>query len=342
MLSIRSCLLFLLIFSSTSPSLANVKIGNGGEGLVIDGQLRLRDFVTSDGRYVAPVVAPIEVVSGPEAIFPLPGMEFDVGLLMRVVSHVRTASPIVAEAILETAKGCWIVVDGDLWLPNPRDTSGGRHITRIPIAVRGFPFLSCTSVNKHTWRRLSEVDKIGLIVHEAISSMLKPTCSQDWCGQDAVAIRYFVSELFYAHHNRLQKLVQGWLRQLGFENYKNERSFGAERIVAFTANGNERVEVFAATDPISIGPLIAAHVHQLCLYAERTSIEVEVTRPARCLFKNVVSSGGQRQIVTRPGRRRAFKTIHLRQQPFTQCASQLSERLELWFGVAVPGVRECY
>lgn len=190
-------LFILLSFQSLSSTLF---IGNGGELFEIDSKLVLRDFAEynlfnqphfecNDKSF--PSVNKIDLIFFSK-------LRISKELLSQKLCDIQLISPklelVIAGLINHHS---WVLVDQELGLlPDDSPLFELKSRKRLQLANRT---LSTIRINKDLWFQLDESQKIGLIIHEMIYSLLKPFCIDQECNykkQPARIARQITAMLF--------------------------------------------------------------------------------------------------------------------------------------------------
>lgn len=212
-MKIRACLSLLLLWSQISS--ANIRVGNGGEGIIVKDKIYLRDLFEAN-LHLHPHFGP---VAGFRIYRQLPQSalnDFPVSqsLLARKLTDLNVMSPALGYYVLAAINSYfWQLVKTPLH-PFPDDGSPLIYAEgqRIPLANR---FQSTIRIDAFSWAKLSEEQKVALILHEAIYSLLKPTCdpeNADMCKQVSARTREIVARVF---SNTAHKLTPQMESDLG-------------------------------------------------------------------------------------------------------------------------------
>lgn len=168
--------ILLLLALTSTPSLvsANGFVGNAGDGLEFDGKIVVYDLF-SFGVHKNPYFG---VEKDP--LFPsLPsykemGFEYPKNLLQQKLTDLNSIAPGMGDYVLMAIKGyTWVLQDFPLTPIKRTDDpvilpAGSRLIqiaNRLGMNIR---------IHKETWGRLDDANKVALIVHEAIFSLVRP------------------------------------------------------------------------------------------------------------------------------------------------------------------------
>ena len=161
----------ILIFLHTSPSLAGRDTGNGGDSVEMNGQQYLLDLVEF-GNYAAPyfdsgaVADPKDL----ERLHVLGDVQVNRALVARKISQVRAYSPGLAEAMLRAISMLrWQAVAYPL--EDAEDENTIVKLPRVQVAIR---VRDSIMINLLAFAGLNEENRVALIFHEVIYSLLRP------------------------------------------------------------------------------------------------------------------------------------------------------------------------
>lgn len=210
-----------VLFIKSSFAIGYV-VGNGGDGLLISGKLFVRDLVESGVQFEPYVGSKVVFSKGFKAR--LRAMSIDEGslpfsreLLAAKLSDLENLSPYLGHFVLEAILAYrWIAVDSALApIGDYEMVLKELPANQVQIANR----LDTTiRVHNESWNRLNDRNKIALIIHEAIYSLLKPKCEESpyRCFQSARVARNIVGKLFMADffHNRSDQQVRKLVEKL--------------------------------------------------------------------------------------------------------------------------------
>lgn len=188
---------FVLLFSSICNA-SYVFVGNGGEGYASNGSLYTRDLYDYDlhmapwfGNYADPLLSNEIKLWNPLNLTP-----FEVELLARKLSDLNSAQEFFGDDILLILKYFhWSFTEENLVLIEPDEIRKPiESKNRFSIANR---FLNSIVINKSLFESLNSENKIALILHEAIFSVLTVRYEKSGKGvQSLGATRLIVSSLF--------------------------------------------------------------------------------------------------------------------------------------------------
>lgn len=212
---------WLLLTTMWLPTLgqAQLFVGNGGEGWLIDDQLLVRDLVESGthlepyfGEFSSSLPASAIENSGLASLKGVP-----TGLLLRKLSDAQKFYPFFGDVLLEALSSfSWSMTEQPLRvLPDDAPIIDIDPSQRVQIANR---FQGRILIHKQSWMQLNEAHRAALLIHEAVFSLLPPSCKEGVCQQESHFAREVVGLLFMNPnnapsrdwiHQRLQ-LIFGW------------------------------------------------------------------------------------------------------------------------------------
>lgn len=168
-----TCLL-LLLFSNPSFVFANGFVGNGGEGVEYDGKVVVYDlfsFGVHKNPYFGAQSDPLfPALPSPKEL----GFEYPKDLLQQKLTDLNRIAPGMGDYVLMTMNSyTWVLQDFPLTpikrIDDPVILPTGARLTqianRLGMTIR---------IHKDTWGRLDDANKVALIVHESIFSLVRP------------------------------------------------------------------------------------------------------------------------------------------------------------------------
>ena len=171
-------------------------IGNGGDGVVVDGQLYLLDLVEF-GNHKRPYIdANAKAEENDLAtLSKVAHLPIDRALLAKKISEIRTISPILADSLVQAVRMyTWNLVDYDLVDVGDENTIVDLPRTQIAIRTRKMILINQTAIE-----RLDAINRVALILHEVIYAMILPTRILDrreWFYQKSFVAREINAYLF--------------------------------------------------------------------------------------------------------------------------------------------------
>jgi hypothetical protein len=186
-----------LIMGSVGAN-ASIFVGNGGEGVLVDGHVFLRDLSDNDlsqNLLIGPkrdkrVLASLGRSS-------LAGISVDLDLLARKLTDVNFMSPQLGNYLAAAASYYqWVLVKEKL-APIQDEGTPYSHEGYLPLANR---YLSTVRIQRQLWEKMSARQRVALVVHELVFSLARPECDpyDSNCFQPSAPVREMVS-LFFTH-----------------------------------------------------------------------------------------------------------------------------------------------
>lgn len=170
----------LLLFLVSNPAIvfANGFVGNGGDGVEFEGQVVVYDLF-SFGAHKNPYFGAEKDPLLPELpSYKEMGFEYPKDLLQQKLTDLNSIAPGMGDYVLMTMKSyTWVLQDFPLTPIKRTDDPvilpiGSRLIqiaNRLGMTIR---------IHKDTWGRLDDANKVALIVHESIFSLVRPTFAE--------------------------------------------------------------------------------------------------------------------------------------------------------------------
>lgn len=176
-------------------------VGNGGEGIEIDGKLYMLDLYTVGAHahpYVGTRIDP-HLPALPPNLLP---SDLPRDLLQRKLTDINAAAPGLGDYLVAVIESYhWLVLASGMQpvTPDPQDPIIGLPDSqRIPLATR---LQMNIYIDGSQWPRLDDNGKVALILHEAIYSLVKPV--DDGSGnmrQPAYIVRAINGNFFTADY----------------------------------------------------------------------------------------------------------------------------------------------
>lgn len=167
---------FVLVFLFSYLSYAGILVGNGGEGFLENKKIYVRDLYDA-GIHQSPYfgeVAETRWLDWHKASN-IKSIGVSETLLAKKLTDINKMEPHLGTWISQIINQySWIFTEKELSLllddaPIKKDSEKNR----VQIANRD---LNTIRINSKAWKALSEEQKIALVIHEAIYSMVKPEC----------------------------------------------------------------------------------------------------------------------------------------------------------------------
>lgn len=192
--------LFLSLCFVVSTIAGGFVLGNGADGLIVDSKLYLRDLVEAGvetqpyfgDKIDARLAERIKVLSIDKTRLP-----YSEELLVRKLSDLNRIYPYFGDYIFEALQSYqWLAVQAPLFLLPDPETVVDLPFERVQIANR----LDFTiRVHHDSWMRLNDENRVALLIHEALYSLLEPVCEAApsvTCEQPGRVARTFTGWLF--------------------------------------------------------------------------------------------------------------------------------------------------
>lgn len=219
--------LLFLIFFLTSAAFANPapNIGVGGEGVLLETQIYSRDLYDYD-LHLSPWIGPAastELKAAVVAWNPLQLSDFECELLARKLTDLNRYHNYLGEEIFEVLRFfSWRFTEAELGLTYPDEA---RVLVssdqRVPIVNR---HLKDILIQRATFSRLDERNKVALIIHEAVHALLHSFEGDIWTVGSMSEARQVTASFFDESNLRspqykksiLPSLAWGWLGASSF------------------------------------------------------------------------------------------------------------------------------
>lgn len=167
-------LILALLFSCTTY--AGILVGNGGEGILDNKQLYLRDLYDAD-IHLKPFFGDTSEPHWIEwyATSNIKDLKISKDLLMKKLTDINKMEPHLGTWVTQVINQYnWVLTDQELsLLDDDAPIKKNSEKNRVQIANRD---LNTIRINSKSWKALSEKQQIALVIHEAIFSMVKPEC----------------------------------------------------------------------------------------------------------------------------------------------------------------------
>lgn len=209
----RIIFIIFSIFSFSTPSVAGpgIVIGNSGDGyLNSDGRVLLRDLVEvglTENAFIGYASDPFIKRHVIQQRIGLGSYNQDA--LIFKLSGIQKYAPALGDLLLKAiGMHQWRFISSPL-SPLPHD----ERLIEVPSDYKPVQIANRLNrsiyVHKAMWDRMPEKHQIALVVHEAVSSLLKPQCSEEGgCFQSARRARELVGLLFSPYPERQSELIR--------------------------------------------------------------------------------------------------------------------------------------
>lgn len=210
-------LLSLLFSAAAAFAKGGNIVGNGGDGFYDGHRVYVRDLWEAGAYQPDPWIG-----EKADSALPMATIESrmsDVGvsgeLLRRKLTDVNTFRPGLGDALVKVIESyAWRLTNDPIELP-PGYGGIGEALApppgqRVQLAVRNF---SMIKIRNDWWKLMTPEDRVGLVLHEAITSLLPIQCVLSICEQDQTYYRISVGTLF-------AEVVMNGARE-----YENSRDF---------------------------------------------------------------------------------------------------------------------
>jgi|GEM_PF-4706066 len=210
--------LFVLVILCTGSGVwSQVHVGNGGEGVVVEGRVFSRDLVE----------AKLEQdfwIGDRSPEFFRNSNEADLKPSLEILQKLGISAPLflrklgdISQIDQRLAVALWLGLNSFDWNLN-RDKLGQIYddspaprwfdAQRVQVAVR---FLKSIQISEPAWLLMDQPQRIALVLHELIYAFQFSECdSNDICSQSPGQTREFVAALFHpATYSQLEQLEEG-------------------------------------------------------------------------------------------------------------------------------------
>lgn len=191
-------LVLLGTFALSSSAFAGTFVGNGGEGVEIGQKIELRDLFSSgevDHPYLGTDVDPTILRQINAVPF---GFDVPLKILAAQLSAINRSVPGLGDYLVSAIKVySWTPISLPLQpVSDPDDPvrlPPGAQL--VQIANR---FQTNIRISDVCWRKMNDIQRVALILHEAVFSLLKPMCGQasNGCFQPDYIARELTADLF--------------------------------------------------------------------------------------------------------------------------------------------------
>ncbi|WP_374029637.1 hypothetical protein [Bdellovibrio bacteriovorus] len=187
---------FALTLLLSVSAMAYVRIGNGGEGVLENGQIYVRDLYEQKS-HLNPWFGNTSLMSLREA-WSRTNLETyfseERSLVLRKLTDIESVSPGLGFATLEALdKYAYLFVDELELLEN--DSPSVPDSKRVQIAIRRY---KTVYISNAAWTKMSPESKAALLIHEGIYGLGRVTCNQKICEQKSREVRPVVGQLFFS------------------------------------------------------------------------------------------------------------------------------------------------
>jgi hypothetical protein len=192
--------LIILLFLTGAPAFADyIRVGNGGEGYLVNGVTYTRDLYDYD-LHLKPWIGDYEdevIRRQVEAWTNLNLSAQDQRILIRKLTDLNDARPYLGDDIIFVIRYFkFTLTDDTLYLIEPDEVR--REINpslRVPIANRLF---SSILINRKHFESLNSENKAALIIHEAVYALMRLRLGSGNTSQSLSMTRYIVAAMFDA------------------------------------------------------------------------------------------------------------------------------------------------
>lgn len=208
---------FTLTLLMSLSSMAYVRIGNGGEGVLENGQIYVRDLYEQKS-HLNPWFGTSGSTSLREAWNRTTLEKYfseERSLVIRKLTDIENVYPGLGFATLEALdKYSYLFVDELELLEN--DSPSVPESKRVQIAIRRYKVVY---ISNTAWTKMSAEAKAALLIHEGIYGLGRLTCNQNVCEQKSREVRPVVGQLFFPTSGiELQKSIHEVLEVKSLEN----------------------------------------------------------------------------------------------------------------------------
>lgn len=197
---IRTSVLLFSFFISTL-AFGNGFVGNAGSGVSVHGALFVQDLY-SVSAHLKPYIGPsvdLRLAALKKFPFPIP----ETLLLQKLTDLNKAATHLGDFLILAMNEYDWILVDEELVLldegNDPVALPAGAERVQLANRLQGL-----IRINSHGWSKLDDANKVALLIHEAVYSLLTPNLIKG-----AQSARYLTGQFFlmnFAGSNLAKKI----------------------------------------------------------------------------------------------------------------------------------------
>lgn len=287
-------LLFCALFFLSASASAQFLVGNGGQGVLLENRIVVRDLYergTDSGPYFGAEIAPAvrERLRGSPAGRVMGG---DVDLLLRKLTDFYRLWPMLGLAVTQSVGHFSIQVAGERLRPLPQDPDHDLPVVQLAVRQKNHLILS------PDWRRLDGAQRAALLIHEGLYTLLKVDCDPLACDQYSIYVRDLVGDAF--SKARLASASYLNLLERRLDLPLRTRTCGVRPTFEVTANGRTVTESFR-----SFAELETTLRAKVCSkLAEPTDLLLSLKVPSWLLMQNPYEAPGRPQsglsVVSRP------------------------------------------
>lgn len=200
--TLKASFLFVALIVTCHPRQANANgsvVGNGGDGFTDGHRVYVKDLWLA-GAYQSPSLpTEIDPTLPFEKIRPaMSAIGVDNTLLPATLTNLDVLFPGLADLTIALIDSYhWQLVDDLPELREPRtphfDLAAPAPGARIQLAVRE---RGSIKLSRAWWARMDSFDRAGLILHEALTSLLPTSCVGATCFQNQMFLRHAIGSLF--------------------------------------------------------------------------------------------------------------------------------------------------
>lgn len=186
-----------LFFVLGSPAEPGIFIGNSGDGVLLNKKIYLYDLYESDLHlkpYFGDTVS-VRIQQHAYLTASLKSLGINEDLLLKKLTDAEKLKNGLGVYLMQVISRYQWIFTG-LTLPLLPDKAPVGYIERLSLArrVHGSIFIDSERFNQ-----MDAQNKVALIVHEAVSSLLRPVCEDGICEQKNLSSRLLTARLFNAH-----------------------------------------------------------------------------------------------------------------------------------------------
>ncbi|WP_374074607.1 hypothetical protein [Bdellovibrio bacteriovorus] len=258
---------FTLTLLMSLSAMAYVRIGNGGEGVLENGQIYVRDLYEQKS-HLNPWFGTNSAASLREAWNRTNLEKYfseERSLVIRKLTDIENIYPGLGFATLEALdKYSYLFVDQLELLEN--DSPSVPDSKRVQIAIRRYKTVYMSTA---AWTKMSPESKAALLVHEGIYGLGRLTCKQNVCEQKSREVRPVVGQLFFSTvGTELQKIIREVLEVKSLEGLCTFPMAQFKFSVVSEENRNKVYQSFQSQYQ-SFSVDLKNDVHKLCQVAEQ-------------------------------------------------------------------------
>lgn len=258
-------IVFILALLAPLSSNAYVRIGNGGEGVLVDDQVYVRDLY-EQGSHLHPRF-------GSQISTSLLGawnnttlakqFSSEKSLVLQKLTDIEMTFPGLGFATMQALeKYNYLFVDMLELLAN--DSPTVPESQRIQIAVR---YYKTIYLSKTAWGKMSLESKAALLIHEGLYGLAKITCDENDCQQKSKQVRPLIGRFFSsASHDELKALIRENLDVQSLENLCTDPAAKFQFSIVSEKNMTKVFESFNSAY-LAISEDFWQDVHKICQLA---------------------------------------------------------------------------